>query len=257
MKKIFILLIISMTFSLGLKSQVMESENMEGLNIGIVNADIEEELPGQGGYYTYAPTSGSVTNSSPNNFQIIQSKSSVHGKVLQVEGADWGDGWGIELRRISKRELMNNWTGREPGNDVLIMKYDFYTGKGETESNNIQKVGLQAFDIDITTVMLSLVELCYEPKTRTVWGQVWRVHPESGQEGNYGLYLGPNDTDVILPEDTWVSVTLSWNYNSGEVNLVSDYFNILINGSLGGRVDPMVASVKVVSGVENRHRIYI
>lgn len=207
--------------------QVLETENFDGLELGILNENVEGIVQGQGGYQVYAPYYGEMTNPGPGNFQVVERNGA--DRMLRIEGCDWGSDIGGQPRRVNKLDLKNNWPNRTPGNDILKLSYEFFTGE-PTTAHHRQCVGVITFDIDLSVVIIRIVEIEYDNREKMIWGVAWH---ENGMKslGNHGVSLGDGGP-CYLPENTWVTVDMYWNSATGEVRWVSDYFDVSIQGAM-------------------------
>ncbi len=125
------LLLLLLTFNLGLNAQVLSLDDHSNLTIGNIGTDITGIVPGQDGYLTYSLTTTPVTANS--NFQIVD-KAGIYGNAIQITGSANSQG----SRVLNKTNLQSLWSTRNAGNDIIEVEFDFYLGPATTSRNSFK-----------------------------------------------------------------------------------------------------------------------
>lgn len=174
------------------------TENFNSLTVGNLGTDLTGATAGQGGWYTQGGTA--FAN---DNFQIIAGDEN-HGNVLEVTGAAGTTGTASFLWRAD----MLDWDGRTAGNDVVSVSFDFYTGVIDAAAGNA--FGSVIYNDDYT---LNLNGFLYDQRTLTPLGFAY-VLLEGDTEPDNNIFALSN---TALPENTWVTVTMTYDQVSGEL----------------------------------------
>lgn len=185
-------------------SQILQQENFETFTIGNVSADFSGATPGQMGW--------STTGSANTDFQIINSGTD---KDLQIIGAA-GDG-GAVARYMWKDGLDALWLARTPGNNVIQIEYDFFTGPPSTSKNT---VGIELNNAAFSKYLGGFSMLADTKEIRGVYS------PVTGPSA----FVTLGATPVILPVNTWVRVGWAYNTTTGQVTFKGPGFNGSITG---------------------------
>src|SRR5690606_41532060 len=83
-------------------AQVLYTENFNNLSVGNVGTDITGTIPGQGGWYTKAISSG---NGDLSDFQIIAE--SGRGNIMQIVNPKSGS-----MNSLEKKDISTGWINR-------------------------------------------------------------------------------------------------------------------------------------------------
>ncbi|HEY5689204.1 MAG TPA: T9SS type A sorting domain-containing protein [Yeosuana sp.] len=218
MKKITLLLLLSIFFSFSIYAQVLQSENFDGLTIGDVNADLTGATPGQGGWYTF-------NNSIPplsSDFQIINEGGS-QAQVLQITGpANDSD-----VRALWQNGLDTDWATRTSGNDIIEIEYDLFTGPST--------ISLGESDVFLFNGNNDLIAgFSFNYNTKEIAGLA-----RYDNAGNVGVFLFTLGTaPIILSPNTWHRVGFSFNKTTGVVIWKGPGFYGGITGAAAG-TDPL------------------
>lgn len=165
--------------------QTMETQNFNALNLG--------DLGTQGGYATAGGTAA--------DYQIVQIDAA-HGNSLNITGSATATG----TRYAFTDKLGAAWAARTTGNNILTVMFDIYTGpQAGTGVGNLRSV---VYDSSFTI----MAGIFYDYATKTIKG-IGRGSLNGGAQGNYSFNLG---TQTYEP-NTWVSVSYSYDYDSGRI----------------------------------------
>lgn len=204
MKKILLFASLALTANLYF-SQSIINENFESLTVGNLGTDITGTTPGQGGWYTTAPSSAS--NSAASNFQVSNSTTTSHGKVLSVLGSASATG----TKQINQNnKLTSVWGTRTAGNDILTYEFDFFSGAATT-SQNTGRVYLWDGSEANKCVIGFAFNMATKQHTMIAYTDPAEINGNAGEVGNWGFTY-----NQALEANTWYKVGLAWDYNSGE-----------------------------------------
>jgi hypothetical protein len=238
MKKI--LLSVSILVAMGANAQdILQQDNFDALTVGDVGTDLTGMTAGQGGYYT-----GIAADGANSDFQIVADDAD-HANVLQITGSPTA----TNSRVLWKDGLADAWAARTSGNDIIEFEFDLFTGPATT-SKNAQRVVI--YD---ATGTAALAGLSFAEDTKIISGVAY--YNNAGTVGNYLFTLGA--APVVLPENTWVHMGMSFNYNTGDVIWRSEgtYFNGYItgddgtSGGAGAFTDPFEVDFVMSAGTGN------
>ena len=215
MKRI-LLSIFAFTSIFDASSQILQSENFDALPVGPVGTDATGTIP-TNNYYTLstnydldpiAPTTG--TNASAANFQIVN-VGGANGNVLQIEGTNGDKG----RRNIWQGGLADQWAFRDPAHDKIQVDFDLFTSAGGGASNNTK--GMYIYDSATDGASLKILGgFVFNTKTRILQGIGYYTSP-TAPIANYGFFLGAANTNITLPPNEWVRLTVSFNKSTGQI----------------------------------------
>lgn len=197
-----------LAFSLSGFAQILDSDDFNSLSIGDFATDITGATPGQGEFLIFAnngaaPTT--TTNAAAANFQVVAAgNNGTQGAQLTTPNGDKGV-------RFLFKPIDTEWTARTSGNDIIELEFAFYTG-----SESVSKAPFRAsiFGLNGTTGT-NLVALQFNPVTGELFGLAGLNN--NGTLGLFSFNLGANNSDLILPNDTWFEMGCSYNTITGEV----------------------------------------
>lgn len=181
-------------------SQVLQQENFDALNTATI--------VGQGGYQKL--------NGANTDYMVATATS---GKNLKIIGAAT-DGTGT-ARYLWKDGLDAVWTARTPGNNIIQIEYDFFTGPVST-SNNGGGVELYDFTYNYYLGGLSMLQ-----SDKTIYG----IYTTGGTITTTDLGAGTIPAAVVLPANTWVRVGFAYNAANGSVTFKGPGFYKTITGT--------------------------
>lgn len=236
-KTLLFALLLSSAFSF---AQVLQSENFNTLTIGNVGSDITGVTAGQGSWLTDSgngATPTTSTNANNSNFQIVASGNSSSNGLL-LEGPDGDKG----ARFMWKDGLPVAWTSRTSGNNIIEVEVDVNPGTRGTSRNTF---GIRIYNADFSRTLAGfqvnaatgeLTLLAYSTPTGNPVGNY-----------NYSLAAAPG---ILLPENTWSRVGISYNKTTGRANINA---SVITGGSLGvngssSNTDPAEIDIVVLSG---------
>lgn len=177
-------------------AQVLDTEDFESMTVGNIGTDITGVTPGQNLWLT------SVSGGANTNFQVIDN-GAPYGKVFQLTGSAVATG----TRFMWKDGFPDLWSFRDPGNDIIQVEYDFFTGP-VTTSKNTQRVMI--FNADRTQFLGGLM---FTEDTKVISGLSY--YNNAGTLGNYSF--NPTSGAVVLPANTWVRMGFSFNKTTGSI----------------------------------------
>ncbi len=215
MKKL-LLTIMAVGATSALSAQVFHSEDFNALTIGNVGTDVDFTAAGQGGFFTLANNgaAGSTsTNAGNSTFQIVAG-GQMSSNGLQFIGADGSDGF------AQIQQPAFDWTTRTAGNDFIEVEFAFNTGAPTTSVNRFRWI----LRSDDGTTTRTAVALEFNTDTNELLGLANLNN--GGTEGFFGINLGAMNTDLILPDNTWINVGMSYDTTTGELRWKSDFNNL-------------------------------
>lgn len=205
MKKLLLLLsFASATFA---EAQILQSENFNSLLNGDVGTDMTGVTAGQDNWFTFtsngaAPTTG--TNAANSNFQIVDN--GFDGTIgLKIVSSNGNKG----SRFMWKADFATLWGTRTPGNEIIEIEYDLFTGPTTTST---AQVGVRLYGLDGTTSRV-LNGFVYNMGTKELEGVAYL-----NNAGTFGTYLvnlaaAPG---LILTENTWYRIGFAYDTVTGE-----------------------------------------
>lgn len=212
MKKL-LLTIMAVAATSTVSAQVFHTEDFNALTLGDVNTNFDFTAAGQGGFFTFADNgvAGSTsTNAGNSNFQITAS-GQMSSNGLQMVGPDGSDGF----RQIQQPAY--DWTTRTAGNEIIEAEFSFNTGAAGTSVNRFR--WLLRSDDGMTGRTMVAVE--YNTANNELLGLATLLN--GAAEGFFAFNLGATNTDLILPDNTWVTVGISYDTVSGTIRWKSDF----------------------------------
>ncbi len=224
MKKLLLsLFMISSSFAY---SQILQSEDFNSLTVGDIGTDLTGVTPGQGGWLTFNSTGG--TNSANSNYQIVV-EGGDFGNVFQFTGSNGATG----NKFMWKSGLPAVWADRTPGNNIIEVEFDYFTGPTTSSLNSFR---VYIYSAEASPKVLAGMGIAKNatisalPFTNVVSGFAhWTSTPGTG---TYSFGLGPATTSpIVLPVDTWVRMGFSFNVTTGEVKWKGPGFDASFTGS--------------------------
>ncbi len=205
MKKILFITSLALSANICFAQSII-SENFESLTVGNLGSDITGTTPGQGGWYITAASTAS--NSAASNFQVTNSTTTSHGKVLSILGSASATG----TKQINQNnKLVSVWGTRTPGNDVLTYEFDFFSG-ATTTSQNTGRVYLWDGSSANKCVIGFAFNMATKQHTMIAYVDPAEVNGQAGEIGNWGFTY-----NQALAANTWYKVGLAWDSNTGEI----------------------------------------
>ncbi|MCL9770986.1 T9SS type A sorting domain-containing protein [Flavobacterium sp. HXWNR69] len=215
-------------------SQVLQSENFDGLNLGNIGTDVTGVTAGQGGWLT--------ANGTNSDYQIV---SETTGKSFQLTGSNTATG----TRYMWKSDLPTAWAARTSGNNIINTEFDLFTG-GPTTSKNTARVYI--FNSDGSVV---LAGLSFNLETKAISGIAY-FDPNNGgvnPVGTYSFNLGTSNAVLNLTSNTWVRMGISYNTVTREVVWKGPGFYAGLTGAIPatGTVQPREVDFLMGAGTAN------
>ncbi len=202
MKKLLLLFISSLAFNANAQDPFF-STDCESYTIGNISTDLTGATAGQGNWYTYTPTTA-VPAGTLSDYQVVNNTVS-NSKVLQITGSSGAAG-----SRFLSQDLASSWTNRTPGNDIIQVEYDFFTGSGVTSSKNTFRTYIYNYD---GTNLIAVAGYYFDPATLKLSG--WAYYDNAGTAGYYTFNLITGG--LTLSADTWYRIGVAYDYNTGAV----------------------------------------
>jgi hypothetical protein len=258
MKKLLLLLITSFAFT-SQAQDVFLTENCETLSIGNLSTDPTGASAGQNGWLTAGSTGFSpyATNA---NFQVVNA-GSVNGNVIQINGSSTASTATLGQSRFITQDITNSWTNRTPGNDVVEVEFDLFSGAPTTSLSSFRNYILDASGFAVAGFWFAPGPYTYTPTggtattvTKALRG--WAYYDNAGTPGYYTFKLGGTSTtpdDLILSDNTWYRIGVAYDYNTGAITWKDDsglFYTGISTGPDAG-VDLTGARFQVSSAVGN------
>src|SRR5690554_4660315 len=186
-------------------AQVLYTEDFNNLSVGNVGTDITGQTPGQGGWYTLGAVNKGTNFITNADFQITLENTK--GNILTIK--ETPSATQTTGRSVYRSDIETIWNQRTPGNDILKLSFELYTGPvttGEKYSFIFFSYGSQQryifcnFVFDVTTKTLQLPVQYLKNNVALL---------SSGQKLN-------GNSDLILLSDTWVAVELYIDYTGSK-----------------------------------------
>lgn len=206
MKKLLLLFISTLAFNVQAQDQFFNSD-CESYTIGDISADLTGATAGQGGWYTYTPTTA-VPAGTLSDYQVVNNSVS-NSKVLQISGSSGAAG-----SRYLSQDISTAWTGRTSGNDIVQLEYDFFTGSGVTTSKNTFRTYIYNND---GAAVIAVAGFFFDPATLTLSG--WAYYDNTATAGGVVGYYTFNlvSGGLVLDPNTWYRVGVAYDYNTGDI----------------------------------------
>lgn len=206
-------------------SQVLFSEDFDNLGVGNIGTDHTGNTPGQGGWYTLSQATQILTDANSGYFNIVTEPG--RGKVMELAAMP---SWGSNC--LQKRGIDTLWNTRIPGNDVLKIEYDFFTGPVLDSSvyalywavNNDNNTSTHPANNSYIT------GAAYQPNA----GWLAPVNPAPTVPGFY--YISTQQLPIL--KNTWVKLVMYIDYPNQKI-----YFNLPSFGVLMAYDAPGVISL--------------
>ena len=212
MKK-YILFIIPLLFVNTVYSQVLYTENFDNLSIGNLGTDFTGTTSGQGGWLTECYSTGTGTQCQNNLFNIISEVNK--GNVLTLSAGTTNPTYvSLVAKKIGLQTLINQ---RTPGNNVLKLEIDYYTGAqlhgNVTYSQHI------VLSYDVNNNVRSFNNILAYFAFRSTSGRL-----DISSKDHTG-YIGLSGS--ILPFNTWVTFIVYLDYNNKKAYFEVPYLNTI------------------------------
>ena|SRR5690554_367884 len=213
MKK-YILSILSLLFLNTTYSQVLYDDNFDNYTLGNLGTDPNGVTPGQGGWLT--------KDGSKNNSCFTITAEPGRGKVLTLSTIDTISQHTPTVEAV-KTGLNTLVDQRIPGNNIIKLEIDYYTGSQHPGSNNSN----------------NQINLIDENKNHLV---NWSLSPTGGNasssilngNGNNRNHLkidnGTSNSMNPLPFNTWVTFIAYLDYNNKKAYFETPYFGTVVAG---------------------------
>lgn len=219
-------------------AQTILTEDFSLFTVGNIGTDITG-LTATNNIFTLA-TNGTppttATNAGNDNFQIVPNDA-LHGNVLQITGTNGDKG----SRAMWYDGFVDAWEFRDPGNDIVEIEFELYTGN--TAGASVNTMGLFIYDATRTKI---LGGYSFNTKTLVLSGVAYFT-AANAPIGNYLFFLNTGGTNLVLPSETWVKLGVSYNKTTGVVRWRGPSHNGQVTGA-SPATDPDRTSIVSTSG---------
>lgn len=198
MKKILLINAFLFVLLQTLNAQSLQEDNFNSYNIGNVGTTVTPTTLGQGGFRT------DFAGGQNSDAQIVNIDAS-HDKSLQLTGSSTATG----TKYMWKDGLPAAWAARTPGNNILELEFNLYTG---SVTGGVGRATVLVYD---ETTHKTLLGAGYEFATQRVVGIANYHNTNSGAMGNILFYLEPNT--YTYPANTWITLKCTFNKTTGAV----------------------------------------
>lgn len=192
-KKLFysiftLLLVVNLT-----NAQQFIDEDFDNYSIGDLSNDLSGTTPGQGNWLTSVQIGGAFSD-----FQI--KKENGKGNIFQINTPITPSTQANNTAKFAWKHLpAGTWQNRIPGNDILRVEFEFYTG-------NSKGIGTLAYHRNVTYTANGTIIAGFQYETETGrFRGMTRLIIQGVPDLKFILF-GPNQTDLYLKPDTWVKV---------------------------------------------------
>ena len=216
-------------------SQILHSNDFNGLTLGDFGATIDGTALGQGGFGLFgsngtAPTT--TNNAAPSNFQVVTTgNNGTQGAQITSPNGDAGTS-------LIFKDITTEWAGRTAGNDIIEFETSFFTGSATT---SLAPFRLALITIDGTTLRTA-VAMEYNPQNRELIGLANLIN--GGPVGFFAFDIGAGNTALILDADTWYELGISYDKTTGLIR-----WKVSLNGTSVTNV-LFSAAANVITGMD-------
>lgn len=197
-------------FALSANAQVLQSENFNTLNLGVVSDDLTGDTVGQNDWNVFATNGADPTttnNTTANSVEIVTTGNNTT-QGLKIETSNGNKG----SRFMWKDGLDVAWAARTAGNNIIQLEFDFFTGP---QSSSLTQNGVNIYGADGTSTRI-LAGFVYVPSTRELTGIAYLNN--NGTPGTFLIGLGPDaNTDIILDNNTWYRLGVAYNTTNSQI----------------------------------------
>ncbi len=193
MKKTLSIIMLSVTSLVF--AQVLDNQNFNSLTAGNLSTNINGSSPGQAGYYVYS-------NSATVSDIIVETIDANHANSLSVKSIPSGTG----TNWIYKTGLDNAWLNRTPGNNIIKVSMEMYTG---SMANN---VGYFRSDVYGQSNANILCGILFDYNTGKLFGVAY--YGNGTAPDNYAFALG----QTVYPQNTWIKLSYTYDKTTGKIS---------------------------------------
>jgi hypothetical protein len=226
MKKTLLSLMVITSFSVG--AQVIETENFNSLNLGVIGTDMTGETPGQGDYSTLGGLSTDYT---------ILNAGGTYGNALQLKGSSNATG----ARYLFKEGgLYDAWMyDADVANEIVEVEFDINPLAASTSLNSFRVYLYGTVDFENIIVLGGMgvaktlnVGTTAAPNMMSNVIQGFLHWTSTPGTGTYSIGLGETAaTSPTTPNDTWVRIGFSVDTSTGLVTWKGPGFDVYFEGN--------------------------
>src|SRR5690554_6001949 len=183
-------------------AQVLYTEDFNNLSVGNVGTDITGQTPGQGGWYTLGAVNKGTNFITNADFQITLENTK--GNILTIK--ETPSATQTTGRSVYRSDIETIWNQRIPGNDILKLSFELYTGPvtvGEKKNLIHYSYGLPQQRYIFCNLIFDATTKALQLAIQTLKNNSALLHTGNKLNGNY---------DLILPSDTWITVEFYIDY---------------------------------------------
>jgi len=211
MKKI--ILSVALLTAISSFAQVIDTSDFTAYTNGNIGTTTSGSTAGQGGFFTLG---GSNTD-----YRILNDGVQ-HGRVFQLTGPAGSTG----EHYMWKDGLNPAWAARESGNDILEIAFDYFTGPATASQNSIRLLILNG---DLSKILGGYM---IAQNTKVISGLAY--YEDDPGNGTYQYSLGAEGEEVVLPDNTWIRLGMSFKRSDGKVIWRGPGFDSFTNGTTAG-----------------------
>jgi hypothetical protein len=229
MKKLLLLFFIS-SFSGVFAQDIALTEDCTALTIGNLGTDPSGVTAGQNNWFTAGSTGASPATANA-NFQVVN-VGGTNGNVIQINGSSTASTATQGQSRFAFQDLTNSWSNRTSGNDFVEVEFDLFSGPPTTSLSTFRNYIFDANGNAVAGFWFAPGPYTYTytptggtatsvTATKTLRG--WAYYDATASGGSVGYYtfkFGDTTTgpgDLILDDNTWYRIGVSYDYNTGAV----------------------------------------
>lgn len=214
-------------------AQVIETSDFTEYTNGNIGTTTNGSTAGQGGFFTLG--------GSNSDYRILNDGVQ-HGRVFQLTGSAGS----TTDHFMWKNGLNLAWAARESGNDILEIEFDYYTGPATVSQNSIRLLILNG---DLSRILGGYM---IAQDTKIISGLAY--YEDDPGNGTYQYSLGVDGEDIVLPNNTWIRLGMSFKRSDGKVIWKGPGFDVFTNGTTAGEnpaeID-FLATATYQEGIEN------
>lgn len=202
MKKLLLSAAFLCVTTISANAQQLLSDNFDSYTVGNVASDLTGATAGASGWKIYTAQNGNASNfqfvTEANKGNVLSIASPAVATTATVDNAGY----------VFKDFAANAWANRTSGNNILRVEYEFYTGPVSTSKSTHSNF---TFSISGQNLVV-LGGYQYNVETRTLVGVTKTATNISA------VNLGANNTALVLPANTWITVYYQIDYTTNKIN---------------------------------------
>jgi hypothetical protein len=200
MKHSYTLLTFMLTSTL-LQGQILQTENFESASYGRITESPKGHIYGPTGYKNLS-------------IDVLSQHGDIDGFLIDVIDQEHSNSYvsNVTCTQQSfsytwKDGLIQSWNERTPGNNILKVTFDLYTGE------MTQGTGNAIYVVYDSTIKKILAGISYNYENGALVGYYHYFSPWDNETKDRGIGLG----NELYPTNTWLTVSLEYNMETGSV----------------------------------------